>query len=125
MRKILFAIVLASCVLAIYPGYNFWTITEVVVTIDQKQRDSNLDAYTVSTICESGCSRNVEEFLNQDAWLFFKTKSSDLQTELTKNGKFRLRVNGFRNSWFSMRRNIIDIVEVIHRPGQIGEKPCD
>lgn len=102
-KKVIFIIgflLLISCYLyIIYSSVDYKTIH-----INDKERiEGDYLIYTED-----------EVFKNTDSLLFMKFDSSDVYNKLKIDGRYRVKVYGFRIPFFSMYRNIVKINTIVN-----------
>lgn len=85
------------------PVISYTTVDHVTVTVTDKERVVKRDDsyYLVFT--------ETEVFKNEDAFLFFKFNSSDVQGKLRVGETYDVKVNGFRVPFMSAYRNILKV----------------
>jgi hypothetical protein len=101
--KIKAIIALVLLVILTYFTAPYWTHStkEVTVTSSMVKPSNGESKYLVYT--------DAGVFENTDTWYYFKFDSSDVQSKLMQNGKFKVSYYGFRVPFLSKYPNITNV----------------
>jgi hypothetical protein len=95
---------------------------ERITTGSGKYIDSKFMVYTVgepeAVEIDNILTIQVKEeaFQVTDSWSFLKFNSTDVYMKLKRNGRYKVKVAGWRVNFLSWYRNIISIEEVLDNP---------
>jgi len=83
------------------PPYCYFDREEYIAKVEFKESVPHDGGHQYRVHTDKGV------FRNEDAWLFLKFDSADMQGKLTVGDTFKIKANGWRIPLFSMFRNIV------------------
>ncbi len=101
-EKILLILIVLGGFVA-YPALYRMSEETIIIHVEKTERIQHGDVqkYMVYT--------DGETFENTDSWIFLKRNSSDIYGLLKSEQQYEVRVAGWRSTWLSSYRNIIEI----------------
>ncbi|RLD60422.1 MAG: hypothetical protein DRJ01_09720 [Bacteroidetes bacterium] len=99
--------VLALVILIGYPAAYYMSSEKITITIKDKERITTGSGKNINS--KFIVYTENEVFENTDSWLFFKFNSTDFQNKLEKGKTYKVKVAGWRITFFSWYRNIVSL----------------
>ena len=96
--------------ISIYPTIYRMSSETILVTVKEKERISYGSGDDLSH--KFIIYTENEVFENTDSWLFLKFNSTDFQRKLELDGRYIVKVSGWRIPFLSWYRNIVKIEQV-------------
>jgi len=92
-------------------GYKYLLTEEITVRVADINKGEFVSLCIVGETTKTGC----DEYTNNDDWWYFKRDSGKIRSRLamaeTDSSEIKVKVQGVRITLFSIRKNIIKIVD--------------
>lgn len=105
------AIVLLLAYVTAVGTFKYVMTDEITVRVADINKGEFVSLCIVGQNTKDGC----DEYTNNDDWWYFKRDSGKVRSRLamaeTDAAEIKVKVQGIRLTWFSMRKNIVKIIE--------------
>ena len=105
--------IVASVILYLFCflGFKYFVTDELTVRVADINKGDFVSLCIVGESAKDGC----DEYTNNDDWWYFKRDSGKVRSRLalaeTDSQEIKVKVQGVRITWFSVRKNIIKVIE--------------